>query len=368
LKVLFFIHGMSAGGAERQASLLCNHWARTGRQVVLATLREGPSHYDLHDAIVRRAIRADSTPSGLTNQWADLNSIRRLIAQERPDVVTSFMDAINIKVLFAGGRSGVPIVISERSVPESPFLYGRFVGAAVVGLRRLIYPLSSALVVQTEPVARWARGSRLSRRIAVIPNVVEVNRSVSEIEPSPRAKVVLSVGRLSHEKGHDVLIRAFAQVAERFSDWRLKIIGDGVSRQQLSALIDSLAMQDRIELAPIQKSVARDYCSAGVFVLPSRFEGFPNALIEAMQTGCAALAADCPVGPREIISHGTDGLLFRNEDAADLASQLMTLMRDGELRKALGARARETVRKYEPEVILPMWDRLLDDVITQRRA
>ena len=364
MKVLFFIHGMAAGGAERQASLLCNHWAQTGRDVVLVTLRDEPSHYELHHAIVRRAIRTDIRSSGLMQQWPDLGRIRRLIAKERPDIVISFLDAMNIKVLFAARKSGIPIVISERAVPESAFLYGNFVGIAVVILRRLAYPISSALVVQTERVAQWARSAHLSRRVVVIPNVVELKHSVSQGQFS-RAKTVLSVGRLSPQKGHDILIRAFAQLAGRFPDWRLKIIGDGVLRQQLAALIHLLGVRDRAELAPIQKSVLRDYWNAGVFVLPSRFEGFPNALIEAMQTGCAVVAADCPVGPREILTDEADGLLFRNLDASDLAAKLARLMGDAELREALGGRARETVRRYEPDVILPMWDSLLDDVIKQ---
>lgn len=360
MKVLFFIHGFGAGGAERQASLLCNYWARSGREVVVATLFAEQNHYDLHASIVRRGFRAQSV-SAFRRHWNDLRNMRRLIVEERPDVVVAFIDAMNIKVLVAAIKSGVPVVISERSIPASVFSYGPLYGAAVVALRRLVYPLSSALVVQTEPVAQWARSGRLSRRVAVIPNVVELN-SRPQVQSS-RGKVILSVGRLSPEKGHDVLIRSFAQVAARFADWRLKIIGDGISRPQLTALIGSLGMQSRVELAPIQKSVVEEYCGAAVFVLPSRFEGFPNALIEAMQNGCAVLASDCPVGPREILAHGTDGLLFRNEDPSELASRLARLMQDDELRKSLGERARETVRKYEPDIVLPIWDRLFDDVI-----
>src|SRR5262245_40243860 len=229
-------------------------------------------------------------------------------------------------------------------------------------MRRLVYPLSSALVIQTEPVARWARRSRLSRQIAVIPNVVEPNSEVSDSGPQEASNVVLSVGRLSPEKGHDILIKAFARVSERFPEWRLKVIGDGGARPHLAALIHSLGLYDRVELAPTQKSVVRDYRACSVFVLPSRFEGFPNTLVEAMQERCAVVAADCPVGPREIVSDGFDGLLFRNEDIGDLASKLSSLLSDVNLRRKLGAQAQTSVQKYRPDAVYPLWDSLIAKV------
>jgi glycosyltransferase involved in cell wall biosynthesis len=358
---------MVAGGAERQASFLCNHWAQSGRDVVLATLFAEPSHYDLHKDIVLKPFRHRRRP-GLHNHWNDLLSMRRLIAEEQPEVVLAFIDAMNIKVLAAAIGGRVPVIVSERSIPASlastyPTHYGVALGLA----RRVFYPSAAALVVQTEPIAHWARRQHLSRNITVIPNVIE---PLYEHETdSPRnSKVVLSVGRLSREKGHDILIRAFAGVADKFPDWRLRIVGDGILRSELSGLIESLGLQRRVELAPTKKSLVMDYRTAGIFVLPSRFEGFPNALMEAMQSGCPVVSANCPVGPAEILSDGSDGLLFRNEDASGLASQLTILMQDGELRRSLGERARETVRKYEPEVVLPIWDRLLDGVIMQRRV
>ena len=365
MKVLFFIHGMAAGGAERQASLLCNHWARSGQVVVLATLLAEPSHYGLHEDIVLKPIRHRRRPRS-RNLWNDLWSMRHLIAEEQPDVVLAFIDSMNIKVLAAAMGAGVPVIVSERSIPASLGSIYPAPHAAAFGLaRRVLYPSAAAVVVQTEPVAHWARRHHLSRKIAVIPNVIEPLDDEHEAHSPRNSKVVLSVGRLSREKGHDVLIRAFACVADKFPDWRLRIVGDGILRSELSSLIESLGLQRRVELAPTKKSVAMDYRTAEIFVLPSRFEGFPNALMEAMQSGCPVVSANCPVGPAEILSDGSDGLLFRNEDASGLASQLTILMQDGELRRSLGERARETVRKYEPEVVLPIWDRLLDDVIMQ---
>ena len=366
LKILFCLSGMGAGGAERQASLICNHWARTGHEVILVNQFDLPSHYDLERNISRRALRA-STRRSQTAALNDIRMMRRLVRAERPHVVIAFIDIMNIKTLLATLGVGVPVVISERVNPTSlAETYPSLLATAVAIARRITYPFSTALVVQTEAAARWGRAGRFSSRVEIIPNVVLSPDETERGQLPASDRTVLSVGRLCHQKGHDILIRAFASLAARFPGWRLKIVGEGDLREELSRLVGSLGMTDRIELAPVQKSLAHDYRAAGVFVLASRFEGFPNTLLEAMQMGCAVLAADCPTGPREVITDGSDGLLFRNGDAPDLASKLATLMNNGELRRSLGNRARSAVEKYRPEVVLPLWDRLLQNLPATR--
>jgi glycosyltransferase involved in cell wall biosynthesis len=171
---------------------------------------------------------------------------------------------------------------------------------------------------------------------------------------------VLAIGRFSQEKGHDVLIRAFARVAARLPEWQLKIVGEGPAHAHLSTLAAKLGIQNRVTLAPVTKDVLGEYLQADIFVLPSRFEGFPNTLIEAMQSGCAVIAADCPVAPREILSDGKNGLLFRNEDDEHLAELLSVLMHDPDRRSALGEGAVLAVKRYAPEVILSLWDGLIE--------
>lgn len=350
---------MAAGGAERQAALLCNHWVREGHDLTLATLSGAASHYDLNPAIIRRYLRKA--------QGSDLRNIRALIGAEKPDVIVSFMDTVNVKVLAAAIGSAIPVIISERSIPSSALRTNSLLrGIVITVLKHLLYPLAAALVVQTAAVARWARRWLLARRIDTISNIVA---EMPFCGPRLDEPLILSVGRLSHEKGHDILIRAFALIAVRFPGWRLRIVGDGVLREELQALILSLGLEKSVELAPVQKDVAIEYARAGIFVLPSRFEGFPNALIEAMQAGCAVIAADCPCAPREILRNGIDGLLFRNGDDGNLAERLAGLMADSTQRRTLGEQASRTAKNYSPELILPRWDGLLKSVVQagQRR-
>lgn len=351
MKIVFVISQMTSGGAERQASILCNHWAGEGHRVVLVTLHGAPPHYTLDEAVIQRVA------------GTKLSSLRSILTEEVPDIIISFLNTTNVKVLWAARGTGRPVIVSERSIPAALWWDNSLARAVVFALlRRTFYRQAAALVVQTDAVAKWAR--KRVRRVAIIPNAV-LPLVEGGVGVTGRRKTLLAVGRLSREKGHDVLIRAFARIADCFPEWHLKIVGEGAFREWLEVLVQSLGVDDRVTLAPVTRDITRDYCEAGVFVLPSRFEGFPNALIEAMQCGCAVVAADCPVAPREILHNGRDGLLFASESDVQLAEKLTGLMGDPPLRASLGAAAMESVKKYSSQAVLPLWDSLIAQVIDE---
>jgi len=267
---------------------------------------------------------------------------------------------MNIKIVLALLWTGFPVVISERSVLSSLSLTGGRLRAGIFALlRRVSYPFARALVVQSRMVADEARKMRLSRNVQVIPNVSF---------PAPASnlardgKTVLAVGRLGPEKGHDVLVRAFALVAVQYPDWRVKIVGAGPCSSMLKDLALKLSAQDRIDFALVTRDIWPVYQAAEIFVLPSRLEGFSNVLVEAMRAGCAVLISDCPGAGTEIVSDGQDGLVFRTDDTQNLAKRLAELMADPRKRAALGERAHKSVKRYDPDAVLPIWDRLIEVV------
>jgi glycosyltransferase involved in cell wall biosynthesis len=197
----------------------------------------------------------------------------------------------------------------------------------------------------------------------VIPNPVPA------AEPSgPRdsaERLVLAIGRLEPQKGFDVLLRAFSTMSARHPDWRLAILGEGSSRAPLEALARELGIAARVVL-PGRTPDPRPFLqSAAIFVLSSRFEGFPNALAEAMASGVAVIATDCPTGPRELVQPDASGLLVPTDDVAGMADALERLAADPGLRHRLGEAAREAVRRYHPETVLREWDRLLASVMLE---
>jgi glycosyltransferase involved in cell wall biosynthesis len=171
--------------------------------------------------------------------------------------------------------------------------------------------------------------------------------------------LVVSVGRMTAEKGHDLLLRAFARLVDRYPAWRLVIAGDGPLRSALEALCDRLALRDRVEFVGLVTNVQAIFASAELFVLPSRREVFPMALCEAMASGVPPVATEYRPGVREIVRDGVDGLVVPVEDVPALTEAMARLMGDAAERRRLGARAVEIAQRYGVPRVMTMWEDLL---------
>jgi glycosyltransferase involved in cell wall biosynthesis len=176
---------------------------------------------------------------------------------------------------------------------------------------------------------------------------------------TPQQPVLIALGRLTAQKGFDILIGAFARIAGKHPDWRLVIYGEGRDRADLENLRDVLGLQAKVSLPGITKNIETAFAEASLFVLPSRFEGYPNALLEALAAGLPAIATSGPGGASEILEDGKHGLLVAPGDAVALASALDRMMSDPELRSAYGAKAWNAVAELNVERIGRQWLDLL---------
>jgi glycosyltransferase involved in cell wall biosynthesis len=167
------------------------------------------------------------------------------------------------------------------------------------------------------------------------------------------------MGRLVRQKGFDLLLEAFARCRTSHPRWTLRILGRGEERQALEAQARALNLGDAVEFAGVVKNPQDHLAQSQLFVLSSRYEGFPNALLEAMASGLAVVATDCPTGPADIVTHDENGLLVPAGDVGALAAAMDRLMSDAGERRRLGERAREVQARFAPETILAAWDRLL---------
>ena len=265
--------------------------------------------------------------------------MRKAVRGVSPDVVLSYGDFHNALVLAALAATGLPVVVSDRASPGLHF------PLLVRTLRRMTYPGAAGIVAQTGRAAEVKLTMTRGRvPIEIIPN------SVREFPPHPdvpRERVVLAVARHYRVKGLDRLIEAFARSDLR--DWGLEIAGsEGPETPRLKELLDRLGLSGRVRFLGPVKDLSVVYARTGIFVLPSRSEGFPNALIEAMAHGCPSISFDIDAGPADIIRDGKNGLLIPDGDIDGLTEALRALAGDEGRRRALGKNAEGIADELDP--------------------
>jgi glycosyltransferase involved in cell wall biosynthesis len=237
-------------------------------------------------------------------------------------------------------------------------------------LRRHSYPHAARVVALTEKSREWLQTHVPGCRLTVIPNAVSFPLPVSEptlpperVVPGHR-RITLAVGRLVKQKGFDLLIEAFAGTAMVHPDWDLVILGEGPERAALDGHVAALGVGHRVKLPGRAGNMADWYRRADLYVMSSRYEGFPLVLAEAMAHGCPAISFDCDTGPGDIIRDGVDGRLVRPvEDTMALSAALRQLMDDEALRKRMAKQALEVRERFSMARILGMWDRVFMEII-----
>lgn len=364
MRIVFLTSSMGAGGAERVATTLCNAWVARGDSVTLiATFSGGGERpfYRISDAVefMYLANAIGDRKKGIVSSLRRLAALRKLIVQRQPHVIVSFLPNVNVAAVISTAFLRIPVIICERSDPSS-----RSYPWHLKLLCKLSYPFANMLTVQTESVARKIR--EIFPGLGVIriaPNPLP--EAVAEIARSrcSERKILLSLGRLSREKQVDKLVRAFGAVAASFPDWDMYIYGDGPLSANLARQIADEGLAARVLLKGRTDVPWKVMADADAFVLVSAYEGFPNALLEAMGIGLPCVAFDCPSGPREITANGQDAFLVPLNDREGLVRALERIMADGELRAALGRRAQESVRKrFGLPRIMQQWDAFFKEV------
>lgn len=344
-------------------SLMANYWASKGWQISLVTLSgRSDDCYALDPRIERVALDVMGESGNLwlaaLNNWRRIKALRRAIREAGAPIVISFQDCTNVLVLLAARGTGCRVIVSERTDPR---YYD--IGKVWSLLRRWTYRSAEALVIQSEAVHPWASHLVSEGRCKVIANPVREIRDVPAArEEKQQAPTVVAMGRLSREKRFDMLIRAFANLAPDFPSWRLLIIGEGGERERLEHLVRELDMQVRVSLPGRVSDPERVLAASDVFVLASSFEGFPNALLEAMACGLAVISTDYPSDPRAIIDDGINGLIVPRNDQPTLTLAMRSLMGDAAARRRLGAHALGVRERFSIPRIMAQWERLIGEL------
>lgn len=347
---------------------LANYWARNSKEVILITFDDGskPPFYTLSREIRHIPLGISRFSSnrilGFRNNFKRVLVLHQTIKNIGPDVVISFIDLTNVIILLAVLGLNQPVIVAEHSDPAMTFI-----GPLWEGLRKLTYPWADKVVVLNEKAKAYFP-KRIQKRIAVIPNPVLIGTIGTTPEPVVEKQTVMAMGRLSEEKQLDVLLRAFRLIKERYPDWRVMILGEGPLRGELEALRDRLSITERVDFLGVVKDPHSYLKKADLFVLPSRFEGFPMALCEAMACGLPVISTEYHSGVREIINDGVNGVLVPVKDINSLAATMDRLMGDEAERRRLGTKARDIVHRFGLEKVMSLWEEVIERVQFERKG
>lgn len=364
MKITFVISSLEAGGAQRVMCMLANYWDNNGWQVTLISLSDlGHDFYQLNTGVKRVGLDLLKPSQNLVHaiclNFQRLLKLRQSIQNSSPEVVISFADRMNVMTLISSYGLGIPVLISERIDPREHNI-GRFWCA----LRDRFYPRAKKLVVQSQPVLIWASKRWPKLESEVIHNPVTVIESKASTEViAAEYKWCIGVGRLVRQKGFDLLINAFSNLVKTgaYDDWRLIILGEGEERDELETQVEISGLTDHVLMPGEVKNPADYLYQADLFVMPSRYEGFPNALLEALACGLPVISTDCPSGPAEIIQQNINGMLVDKDNPAALASEMEKLMGSQALREQLGKNAVKSVSGFEVASIMKQWEDAIEE-------
>ncbi len=330
------VSDLGSGGAQRVLCKLAEHWRAAGKSVHVVTLSDRKSDFfTLPPGVSRTALgltgASGSLVSALSSNVRRIAALRAAIRAIRPKVAIGFIAPMAVLLVAAAAGTGVPVVAAERNDPTRQSF-----GWLWDTLRWVAYRMARRVTANSRGAVEALSGIVSPERLLFTPN------PLPEPHGGPRADfsrpTILAVGRLHPQKALDVLLFAFSLVKD--DTWQIVILGEGAECGRLQAQAEAFGLSQRVTFQGAISDPAPYYRAASIFALPSRHEGTPNALIEAMSYGCTPVVSDASPGPLDLVTDGANGLVVAVDDAQALSAALRRLMGDAALRARLGERAR----------------------------
>jgi GalNAc-alpha-(1->4)-GalNAc-alpha-(1->3)-diNAcBac-PP-undecaprenol alpha-1,4-N-acetyl-D-galactosaminyltransferase len=332
LKIVLVISSLGQGGAERVMSELANEWSKENHEVHLVILTQQKDFYKISEKIkiYRLALPLNQNIfSRIFSLFYILRNLRNLITSINPSFVLSFMNKYNIFTIISTLGLNINIIVSERDTPTEKLHF------IIDKLRKYTYKFANGVICQSKLSVDFVKNETRQKNVISIPNPL---KEIIINEKIKRQKIILNVGRLVYKKGQDQLLEAFSKL-NNADDWKLVLLGEGILRNVLEKKIKELKLEKKVILMGSVRNVDEWLNKSSIFVFPSLFEGFPNALAEAMGSGLACVSYDCDTGPRDIIINEENGFLVDLNDIDTLTKKVQILIDNEELRNKFSKEA-----------------------------
>lgn len=346
-KIALVIPSLNAGGMERVMSELANYFVLNENLSVHLIMygKQPTTFYPINQKIIQHIPKEKFNDSLRTLfTFKRLIYLRKTVNKIQPDVVLSFGEFWNNFVLLALKGLKIPIFVSDRSKPD------KSLGKLHDTLRKMLYPKTAGVIVQTQKGKLICQQFMPVIKIRVIGNPI---RQINQLENVKRDHIILIVSRIIATKHHDHLISIFAKL--NAPGWKLVIVGGEAQKQnhleRLRKIASQLNMTDRIDFEGEKKNVEAYYNRSSIFAFTSSSEGFPNVVGEALSAGLPVVSYDCVAGPSEMINNNENGFLIPVFDDEQFQEKLQLLIDNEELRKSMGEKAKESIKKFSVEAI-----------------
>lgn len=315
-KFLFVSRKLADGGAERVVSILCSSLVKLGYEVELLLYERVKNEYSIDPRIQISVIPAKrDNEKGMHYQILRLKYIRDCIKRVKPDYILPFLCEDHVYVASRGIKSIFIYPIRNNPAMDEPVLRKKI-------FRKIISYGANLIFLQTNE-QRIFLGKRLQKKCFVLPNPVGEEIISANCKPGSNLKRIISVGRLVDQKNFAMLIQTFACVHKDYPEITLDIFGEGPESKYLSQMIHDLNLDSNIKLCGRSNDIVSELCKHDLFVMSSKYEGMPNALMEAMGVGISCISSDCPTGPAELIGRSNErGILVPVDDKQCLADAM----------------------------------------------
>ncbi len=355
-KIVFFIQNFSRpAGSERVTSIIANMLCASGYDVtVLSICGNNTCFYPL-EKNVRLVTLIDREQ---VNNKKDFFKVRKALKnfyrQNRVDLVIDIFAALSIYTLSCKKK------YHFKNITWEHFNFRANVGLNRFG-RKLAAKKSDAIVTLTEKDRKYYR-SAFPKMKAEIRHIFNPSPYENETQSCKRENLVISVGRLTYQKGFDVMLQIWSRIEPLCPDWKLQIIGSGEEESALKELIAEKQIR-RAELIPATKEIAEYYRKAKIYLSTARFEGLPMTMLEAQSFGVPIVSYDYDTGPSDIISDQKDGLLIENNNAEQMVERLTKLMQDASALELYSKQALISKNRFTGKTIFERWIDLINDIL-----
>lgn len=352
-KIVLVIASLRGGGAERVLVDMANYWNSDNKKVFIITFDgdNDQNFYKLDKGITLINQNTVYSKNYAKNFFINLKRIfwlRKKIKEINSASIISFITSTNILCIISAAFLPVRLIVSERTDPSKNNEIGIFVKI----LRLIFYHFSHSIIVQNEVIKKWFN-DKYFQNVFVIPN------SIRLLKPhfNEKENLIVSFGRLSEEKGFDVLINAFNLIVSKMPNWKIFIFGDGVLKNNLLTLINDLGLENNIFIFNRTDDVEYWLSKAKFVVQPSLYEGMPNIILESMSLGSVVIASS--TGAEQVIKNKENGLVFPVKDYVKLSEIIYNLSLNENYINSMSSNASKIRDVYSQGKIMLLWNKVI---------